>query len=183
MSPVFLVGAKRLSEIVEARLIRQFRRPAILIDEDLARSSVSRLRIQLAPRIAACINDTMERRVQDLLKKRRGTVFGIDETLAKLQNGEISSVLVVRGLNTALRECAACGWASQTADRVCSRCGGKTVPSTLHDFLPRAAVAHHTEIELVSEATEKQFAELGGMGGWLRQRRVTHATSRPRARL
>lgn len=182
-SPIFLVGPKRLTEIVEARLVGKFHRGVILIDEDLARASVSRLHVQLAPRIAACLNDTMERRVQDLLKKRRGTVFGVDETLAKLQRGEISSILMVRGLNEALRECVACGCASRTADRVCSRCGGKTVASTLHDFLPRAAIFHHAEIELVSGATEKQFAELGGIGGWVRQRRQPRATSRARPRL
>ncbi len=178
---VFLVGSKRLTEPIESQLPGQLRKRTELFDQDLAGVTVAKLQAIVTPLIAAAANGAMMRRVDDLLNADRGAVLGLDETLAQLQNGTISTLILVHGLDAGLRQCVKCGLTSGAADPVCNSCGGMRKRTMLSEVLPELARATDIEIEIVSGEAAAKLSKSGGIGGWLRQRRKTRETSRARA--
>jgi hypothetical protein len=180
-SSIFLVGAKRFIVPIESQLPRDLRGRVVLVDEDLARIPQRALQRHLAPVIAARATDVMRRRVDDLLNGGDRTVVGIDETLAQVQAGAISTLIFVHGLETTLRRCTACGAASRSADPVCVSCGGRRERIMLRDALPELARINRCEIEVVSAEAGIRLSASGGIGGW--RRRQTREASRVRARL
>jgi hypothetical protein len=171
---IFLVGSKRLIEPIEAALPRELREQVVLVDQDMARIPRADLQSYLAPRVAARAIELMKRRVDDLLNRDRGTVVGLDETLSELQDGTLSAVILVRGLDAGLHKCVACGITSRAADPICVSCGGKKEHVMLSEALPELARVNRAEIEVVSTEAAARLSESGGIGGWLRRRKQTH---------
>lgn len=183
LSSIFLVGSARLTEPIESQLPRRIRGSVACINEDLARDTTSDLNAHLTPLIEARENELTKQRVNDLLDGRHGTVVGLDETLAQLQNGAVSALILVRGLDARLRQCVKCGLASRAADPVCASCGGARERTMLGEALPELARANHAEIEVVNTKAAAKLTASGGIGGWLRQRRRPRETSRTRVGL
>ncbi|MGB7022465.1 MAG: VLRF1 family aeRF1-type release factor [Candidatus Acidiferrales bacterium] len=174
---IFLIGSARLTEPIEFQLPRQLRDRVACINEDLARVTISDLNAHLTPLIEAREKELIKQRVDDLLDGRHGTVVGLDETLAQLQNGTVSTLMLVRGLDARLRQCVKCGLASRSADPVCVSCGGARERAMLSEALPELARANRAEIEVVNTEAAAKLITSGGIGGWLRQRRQTRETS------
>ena len=180
---LFLVGSKRLIEPVESGLPPEIHDRAMLIEEDLARVSPVDLLHHLAPKIAAWAKDLAVSRIQKLLEGEAKTVVGIDETLAQIQNGTVSTVLLARGLEANLRRCVQCGLTSRSADPICPSCGGARQDILLSEALPELARANHTELEVVEGQEARPLIESGGMGGWLRRPRQAYEVPSTSARL
>jgi hypothetical protein len=169
LEAVFLVGSERLTKPIESALPREIQDHTVRIGQDLARISPAKLRAQLLPKISEWIRQFSVARVTRLIESDRGSIVGFDETLAELQKGRIGSLLMVRGLDTALRQCANCGYIDRSADPVCATCGGPRRSVMLSEVLDDLAKNHEAKIEILDPAAAKKLAKAGGLGGWLRQ--------------
>jgi hypothetical protein len=180
---IFLVGSKRLIEPIQSGLPPEFHDRTTLIAEDLARVPSLELQHHLAPKIAEWAIDFAISRIQRLLDGDRETVMGIDETLAQIQNGTVSVVLLARGLEANLRKCVQCGLTNRSGDPVCPSCGGARQDILLSESLPELARANHTELEVIDGDEARPLIQSGGMGGWLRRPRQAYEVPSTSTRL
>jgi hypothetical protein len=168
-APIILVGSERLTGQIERALPPDLRLDTMLVKQDLARIGLADLQQRLTPRIAACVRQHEKRRVDQLLDSDHRSVIGIDEALAQLQEGRISTLVLSRDLDASLRQCVKCGLVSGSADPVCTACGSKRRAITLREALPELMLAYRTDIEMVNGQAGEKLIESGGIGGWLRQ--------------
>jgi peptide subunit release factor 1 (eRF1) len=173
---LFVVGSTRLIEPIQAEFPRALRQHVIAVEEDFGRLSLSELQQRLEPRIAQWQLEHASALVAGLFGSDHGAVAEMDETLARLQKGEIGSLVATRGLNCRLHGCVQCGWSDRSADPVCPACGGERRAILLRDVLPEMARRHGTNLEVVAGEAAERLKEAGGMGGWLRQ--MKRATAR-----
>lgn len=173
---IFLVGSKRLTEPLEASLPQRLRDNVTLIAEDLARVSTSVIQKHIRSVIAARANEDAARRVNRLIEGSRGTVLSLDETLAKLQSGGISTLVVARGFDQAMKQCVKCGLVNRSGDPVCAACGSQRRSARLSEILPELLRLHKTELEVVNGEAGERLRAAGGMGGWLRPARSKEAS-------
>ena len=169
LAAVFLVGSNRLVGPIQAALPKELRNRVKLIEEDLGRVLSPRLPRVLEPRIAEWKRQHEVDLVNTLLGSERGAVLGIDETIARLQSGGIGTLILARGLDASLRQCAKCALTNRSADPVCPACGGEWRSTTLREVLPELAWSHKTKVEVVTGEAAKKLSTRGAMGGWLRQ--------------
>ncbi len=169
LETVFLVGSERLTKPIESALPREVQDRTVRIGQDIARIPPAKLRAKLLPKISEWFRRLSEARATRLIESDRGAVVGFDETLAELQKGRIGSLLMVRGIDTAVRQCTNCGYIDRSADPVCAMCGGSRQTVMLSEGLDTLAKAQHTRIEVLDPAAAKRLARAGGLGGWLRQ--------------
>jgi Bacterial archaeo-eukaryotic release factor family 10 len=169
MEIVLLVGSDRLTKPIESALPPELQERVVLVGEDLARVAPAKLQAKIEPRITAWMKQFAEQEAARLVESESGAIVGLDETLAELQNGRIGSLVMVRGLDAALRRCVNCGDINRSADPSCGACGGVRREVMLSGVLDDLAKEHHTKIEILDPAAAKKLAKAGGMGGWLRQ--------------
>jgi hypothetical protein len=169
LQAVLLVGSERLTKPIKSTLPLDLQDRAVLIPQDLARVSSAKLHAKILPKIGEWMQRLSEARAARLLESERGAVVGFDETLADLQQGLIGTLLMVRGLDAAVRQCTKCGDVNRSADPVCAACGGSRRQVALGQVLDGIAKEHHTRIEVLDPESAKALAKAGGMGGWLRQ--------------
>ncbi len=165
---IFLVGSRKLTELIEGGLPTDLRERVETIVENLARVPPEDLERHLGPRMAEWTWDFAKRRAGQLIEAERGAVTGLDETLAELQKGNIRSVLVVRGFDATLRQCTNCGAVGRSADPACPVCGGERREVKLGEILPVLARDRNTILEVLDREPAKKLVEAGGIGGWLR---------------
>ena len=168
-APIILVGSERLTGQIERALPPDLRQDTVLIKQDLARIGLADLQQRLAPRIAACVRQHEQRRVDQLLDSDHRSVIGIDKTLAQLQEGRIGTLVLSRGLDASLRQCVKCGLVSRSADPICTVCGSNRRAITLREALPELMLAYRTDIEMVNGQAGEKLIGSGGIGGWLSQ--------------
>lgn len=166
---VLLVGSERLTKPIQSALPREIQERTVLVGEDLARVAAAKLQTKILPKISQWMNQFAEHEAARLLESEGAAVVGLDETLAELQNGRIGSVLLVRGLDAALRQCVNCGDINRSADPSCVMCGGARREVMLRQVLDDLTKEHHTRIEVLDPNAAKKLAKAGGIGGWLRQ--------------
>lgn len=169
LETVFLVGSERLTKPISAVLPKDIQERAVEIPHDIARIAPDKLQATILSNIAQWTNHFAQARADRLLESERGAVVGFDETLAELQKGRIGSLLIVRGLDSALRQCVKCGHASRSADPQCQVCGGARRAVALSQIIEDVAKAHRTRVEFLDPDAAKRLVKAGGMGGWLRQ--------------
>ena len=166
---IFLVGPDRLVASIQKKLPQPFVALAVSVPEDLGKFSPHETLRKLEPRFREFERKRQIGIVEQLLAEERRFVMNPEETLARLQNGTVHTVVVASDLDVRLHECAKCGLATRSADPVCASCGGKLRDISLLEILPSLAAAHHTKVEFVSGAAAQLLAKAGGIGGWLRQ--------------
>jgi len=169
LAAIFLVGSNRLVGPIQAAFPKEMRNRVVLIEEDLGGVWSPRLAHLLDPKIAEWKNQHEMEIVNTLLGSEHGAVLGIDETLAQLQGGGIGTLILARGLDASLRQCAKCALISRSADPACPACGGERRSTTLREVLPELAWSHKTKVEVVTGEAAKKLNKPGAMGGWLRQ--------------
>jgi hypothetical protein len=169
LDTVFLVGSERLTKPIGAALPKDMQERAVRIPHDIARIAPDKLQAAILPKIAEWTKHFAEARADRLLESERGAVVGFDETLADLQKGRIGSLLIVRGLDSALRQCVKCGDVNRSADPQCQSCGGDRRTVTLVQVIDELAKSHRTRVEFLDPDAAKRLVKAGGMGGWLRQ--------------
>jgi hypothetical protein len=173
ISPVALVGEPRLIEPVISALGAGVRSSVRLVPKTLPRTSAAQVQKQLEPVLRDWEREYEQQQVDDLLNTHdpARAVLGLDETLARLQQGRVRELVVAGGLRGNARQCLQCGWADRSADPVCPVCGGERRPRTLRTLIPELASAHGVPIEVVAGAAADRLREAGGIGAWLGRRR------------
>jgi hypothetical protein len=90
-------------------------------------------------------------------------VFGVDETLVRLQEGLLRNIAVVRGLRASVNECTNCGWADPTPDSTCPACGGARLHNELRALLPRLAKRYKVPLDVVADDVGERLRQAGGI--------------------
>jgi hypothetical protein len=175
LAQIFLAGPDRLIGPMRTQFPPAFGEFLCLVPEDLGNFSAKELFQRLEPIIAECEQKRQMAAVTRLLGTDNGAVADLDETLAQLQNGSVRSVVVSRDFDLDLRQCTKCGLASRAADPLCAACAGERRKVTFRELLPTLLAAHKTGVEVVSGKAARLLERAGGMGGWLRQAKVTAA--------
>lgn len=172
---VFLVGHERLLSPMRDKFPPAVRERLVLVPEDFGNFSPRGILRRLEPRIADYEEKRQVADVEQVLAADSGSITDADETLARLQDGAIRTVLVVADHDFHLRECEQCGNANRSSDLVCADCGGKRRSIALLDLLPRLSAVHGTKVEFVGGKAAQNLAKAGGLAGWLRQTKSTAA--------
>jgi hypothetical protein len=168
---IFLAGPERLTQQVAAHFSKKVASNVATVSEDLARVPLPKLERQLASRFVKWTDEHAMTRVNALLGGEHATVIGVDETLARLQSGTISTVVLARGFDTLVRQCVQCGLVSRSADPLCSICGSERPHLMLSEILPQLLRKHRAAIDVIHGEAGQKLIAAGGMGGWLRQPR------------
>lgn len=175
LAHIFVAGPDRLIRPMQTQFPPAFEEFVCLVPEDLGNFSPKELLQRLEPVIDEYEQKRQMAVVTRLLITDNGAVADLDETLAQLQNGRVRSVVVSRDFDLDLRQCRKCGLASRAADPVCAVCAGELRKVALRELLPALLAAHNTEVEFVNGKAARTLERAGGMGGWLRQAKVTAA--------
>jgi Bacterial archaeo-eukaryotic release factor family 10 len=166
---VALVGSKRLTEPILEELPAELRENASLITQDFAKVDSADMAKRIAPGMKKWANEQAARRVDQLLGSGRGTVVGVDETLAQVQSGRVGTMVAASGFDARLKRCEKCGVADRSADPACPACGSARKTMMLSEILPELERAYRTAIEIVQGTAAKKLRDTGGIAGWLRQ--------------
>jgi hypothetical protein len=173
LAAVFVVVLDKLITAIQAKFLRNCRLPIVRDDQDLARVSPPELMKHLEPRIADWEREHQKSLVAALTEDARGAIVGFEETLLQLQRGMVRTLVLARDFDAVLHQCRECSWKGRCADRVCPVCEGETVDATLREVLPEILLRQAVELEIVSDEPAERLKQMGGMAGWLRQKKVT----------
>lgn len=173
LAAIFLVGPYKLLQAAESKLPRGFHLPVVRVDQDLAQLEANEMRAHLEPHMAAWERQRQAALVSAAAEGARGTMRGFEEVLVQLQRGMIRTLLLARDFDAPLQQCPGCGWKGRCADRVCPACQGETANATLRHALPEILLKHAVELEIVSGEPAERLKQMGGVAGWLRQKKVT----------
>jgi len=170
LDPVFLAGPNEVVEPLRAELPRAFQERAALVKGVPAHSTPAEIQARLEPEVARWKRESELSMVNRMLANPNGTraVLGMDETLARLQQGLTRELVVVRGLGGKLRQCSKCGWVDRAADRVCANCGGERRAVALRAVIPELARHYGVPVEVVAGEAARKLREVGGIAAWLR---------------
>jgi Bacterial archaeo-eukaryotic release factor family 10 len=169
LAAIFLVGPDRLIQLVQESLPQGFRRDTVLVDQSPGKASLPDLQQKLETWISEWERRRTAEMVDSLFGKDPGAVVGLDETLARLQRGEIRALVVSEDLEASLHRCATCGWTDRSADPVCSRCGGQREAETLRGILPEMARTYDVDVEVIGGRGAERLKKAGGLAGRLRR--------------
>jgi rubrerythrin len=172
LAAIFLLGPDKLTTAMEAKFPRIFRLPIVRIDQEIARLTPAALLGHLAPRVSDWEREHQKTLVHAISGNERGTIRGLDETLTQLQRGQVRTLVLAWDFDVAIHQCRECSWKGRCADRVCPVCEGQTGESTLRDLLPEILLKHTVELEIVSGEAAERLMQMGGMAGWLRQKKL-----------
>jgi Bacterial archaeo-eukaryotic release factor family 10 len=175
LAGTFLVGPDRLIRVIQAKIPHPFSETAFLVAEDFGKASPHELLQHLSPALKEHERQQQIVAVKRLLSEERTAVTDLDETLARLQNGTIHTLVVANDLDLDLHQCAQCGLANRSADPVCVTCGGKRRQVTLRDILPKLLMSHDVKVEFVTGEAAKILTRAGGMAGWVRLAKASSA--------
>lgn len=170
LDAVFFAGPNEVVEPLWAELPRTFQERAALVKGVAAHSTPAELLTRLEPEVARWKRARELAVVDRMLANPNGsrTVLGMDETLARLQQGLTRGLVVVRGLGGKLRQCSKCGWVDRAADRVCANCGGERKLVALRAVVPELARRYGVPVEVVAGEAARKLRDAGGIGAWLR---------------
>lgn len=166
---IFLLGPVEMVKAIQKEFSQTLRERVILIERDLSWVSRAELHERIEPIVVNHERECEVALIDALLGDDRGLVVGIDETLARLQQGKIRNLVVVKGLDASLKRCGECLWVDRTIDPICPACGRERHTVTLRDVLPELARRYKVSVEVVSGEAGRKLQEAGGVGAWLRE--------------
>lgn len=169
LQSLFVIGLAKLTAAIQEEIPAALREKIVLVNEDLGWVSKAELHRRMEPIVVRYERERETALVDRLLGDDRGVVAGIDETLVRLQQGRIRSLVVVKGLDASLKRCGECLWVDRTTDPVCPACGRERHAVTPREILPELARRHKVSMEVVSGEAGRKLERVGGMGGWLRE--------------
>jgi hypothetical protein len=170
LNPVFLAGPPKLLELAWAELPKDMQDRTVLIKEDLAHLQAPELQARIEAELQRWKSQYERALIDKLLdsSEELRAVLGVDDTLAGLQEGLLRDAVVVRGLETQVRQCKKCGWTERTSEPVCPACGGARRLTDLRAVLPQLAKRYKVLLEVVAEDAGERLRKAGGIGGWLK---------------
>jgi len=170
LDPIFLAGPNEVVEPLWAELPRTFQERAALVKGVPGHCTPAELLARLEPEVARWKRESELAVVNSMLTNPNGSraVLGIDETLARLQQGLARELVVVRGLGGKLRQCMKCGRVDRAADRICANCGAERKLVALRAVVPELARRYGVPVEVVAGEAARKLHEAGGIGAYLR---------------
>jgi len=183
ISPIALVGAGDVGDMVLDAMPAHLRKQVMLIRKALPKVTPAEVQAALGPALRTWERNYEESVVRDLIAAQDSgvAVLGWDRVLTALQDGHVRELVVARGMSGSLRQCARCGRADRSADPVCVLCGGERRLRTVRTLLPELVSLHGASVEIVAGKAAKDLRAVGGIGAWLRSdkpshRSITHAS-------
>ena len=174
ISPVVLVGEAGEIQTIAELLPAELRKRTALVQKTLPGIPASDAKKKLEPVLSRWERAHEAALVDELISVRqpRRAVTGLDQTLARFQEGCVRELVIVRGMTGSLRQCLKCGWIDRSADPVCTICGSERRSRTLRTVIPELASLHAVPIEVVSGKAAGKLRAVGGIGAWLRTTRT-----------
>jgi hypothetical protein len=169
LQSLFLLGLGEATTAIQTEIAADVRDKIVPVEEDLGWASTAELHERIEPIVVKHEREHATALVEKLLNEERGAVVGIDETLVRLQEGQIRDLVVVKGLDSNLKRCSECLWLDRTTDPRCPACGRERYPVRLRDVLPELARRYKVSVEVVSGDAGRKLESAGGMGAWLRE--------------
>ncbi|MBI3662805.1 MAG: hypothetical protein HY234_07125 [Acidobacteria bacterium] len=170
LRPVFIAGPNESVEPVWAELPKTFQEHAALVKGFSGKITPAELQERIAPERERWQRAHELAVVNEMLAQSNGrrAVAGMDETLARLQQGDARELAVVRGLGGKLRQCVKCQWADRSGDPACPACGGERRTVALRAALPELARKFGVTVEVVAGDAAAKLRAAGGLAAWLR---------------
>ena len=169
LQSLFVVGLAKVTAAIREEISAPKREKIVLVKGGLGWVAKADLHRRMEPIVARHEQERERALVDGLLADGRGLLAGIDETLVRLQQGKIRSLVVVKGLDARLKRCGECLWVDRTTDPVCPACGRERHAVTLREVLPELTRRYKVPMEVVSGTAGRKLEQAGGMGGWLRE--------------
>lgn len=169
LSPVFVAGPTEAAEAVWGELPETCRAQGALVRGLPARVTGPELLRRLEPEIEAWKRARELEEVEAIFAAGEGSraSLGIDTTLARIQHGEVRTLLVARGLGGRVRVCRQCGWVDRNPEDICRRCGGARETESLRTAFPGLAHARGIPVEVVAGEAAERLRSVGGLAAWL----------------
>jgi peptide subunit release factor 1 (eRF1) len=169
LRPVLVAGPTAMVDAVFAALPGTFRPRVALRRENLSQLSPAALHARVEPVLERWKRDDELARVDALLGATGSgrVAAGVDQTLARLQEGRVRELLIGRGTDGTVRQCERCGWVDRSADPRCPRCGGPRRAASIRVVIPELARRRRVSIEVVAGRAATRLRRTGGMGAWL----------------
>jgi peptide subunit release factor 1 (eRF1) len=169
LRPVLLAGPAAMVDAVVAALPTRFRPRVAIRRENLSQLSPAALHARVEPVLARWKREDELVRVDALLGAAGSgrVAVGLDQTLARLQEGRVRELMIGRGIDGTVRQCERCGWVDRSADPSCRRCGGPRRAATIRVVVPELARRHGVSVEVVAGRAATRLRRTEGMGAWL----------------
>jgi hypothetical protein len=173
LRPVLLVGPSAMIDAVFGALPAVLRARVALLRENLSHLSPAALQARLEPVLARWRRDDELRRVEALLGARGSSdiATGLDDTLARLQEGRVRELLIAHGIDGTVRECERCGWVDRSGDPICRQCGGQRRTAAVRVVIAELARRQGVSIDVVAGRAATRLRRAEGIAAWLRSDR------------
>ena len=170
LNAVFLMGPPKLVELVWNKLPKSVQGRTLLIQEDVEHLSRAELQDRIESEVHNWEQDYEKHLVDQLFDGSDGAraIFGVDETLLRLQEGLVRSAVAVSGIEGRVRQCTKCGWTDRTVDSTCPVCGGARLQTDLRAVLPPLMRRYKAPLEVIAEDAAGRLNKAGGIGAWLK---------------
>jgi hypothetical protein len=170
LNAVFLMGPPKLVELVWDKLPKGLQSRTLIIQKDVEHLSPAELQARIESEVHNWEQDYQKHLVDQLFDGSDGApaVFGVDETLSRLQQGLVRSAVAVSGLEGRVRQCTKCGWTDRTADSKCPICGGARLLTDLRAVLPPLVRRYKVPLEVIAGDVAEKLNRAGGIGAWLK---------------
>ena len=174
ISPIILVGERAEVETIISTVPSEFREQMATLPKTFPDMSPSEVNKRLQPALNRWEREYETALVNELIsgQETRQSLTGLDQTLDRLQRGEVRELVVARGLKGVVQQCLNCGWGDRTADAVCPICGSKRQSRTLRTLLPELANLQSVPMEVVAGEAARKLGAAGGIGAWLRAAKI-----------
>jgi Bacterial archaeo-eukaryotic release factor family 10 len=169
LQSLFLLGLAEAITAIQKEISLACREKIVFVEEDLVWVSRAELRRRIEPLVAKHERERESGLIDALLGDHRGLVVGMDETLARLQQGKVRTLVVIKNSDASLKRCGQCLWVDRTTDPICPACGGERHNVSLREVLPELARRYTVSVEVVSGEAGRRLQEAGGIGAWLRE--------------
>ena len=167
---VFLMGPPKLVELVRDKLPKSVQSRTLVSQKDVEHLSRAELQAHIESEVHDWEQGYEKHLVDELFGGSDGArpVFGVDETLLRLQEGLVRSAVAVSGLEGRVRQCTECGWTDRTVDATCPVCGGERLVTDLRAVLPPLVRRYKVPLEVIAEDVAGRLKRAGGIGAWLK---------------
>jgi hypothetical protein len=169
LQSLFLLGLSEMIRPIQKEIPVALHGKIVPIEENLGSVSKAELLGRIEPLAAKHNRERETTLVETLLGEQRGAVVGIDETLARLQQGDLRDLVVAKGLDDGLKRCSECLWVDRTADPKCPACGRERYAARLRNVLPELVRRFKVSMEVVSGDAGRKLEKAGGLGAWLHE--------------
>jgi hypothetical protein len=174
IGPIVLAGINEMVDTAFKALPESMRQRVSVVRKALPRVGVGEVEAKLGPALTRWERQYEKALVSKLIEAHgsREVAIGLDATIARLQDGSVREMVAARGLSGSVRQCPMCGRADRSADMLCAACGAERQTRSLRTILPQFATLYSVPVEVVAGEAAAKLSQAGGIGAWLRTRKL-----------